>query len=376
MFEPTEYQQRISLLQQRTREQGLDAFIVRTDAHVRYLTGVNFISMERPVIVVVPATGDSSLIVPRMEKEQLSTAVSVNKVIVYWEVDALPGRGWKEMLFDTLGAAQRIGIEPLVEADMTVALAGYQWQVCPILEDMRVIKSPAEVAWTRRIAHHWTDIMNAILKRVKAGVTLGELMAVASEANQKIIGNEPAANFLNTRSIQLYQTAPESGSPHHFAFRADDVLPNGPTVINAVGAIAHYNAENERTILTGNYSQQHAELFDLMQQGQQLALDLIKPGVPCAEVDLALQHFFAKEGVTEYLRCRTGHGFGIEPHERPNTSEGSEEVYQPNMIISVEPGLYVDGVGGFRHSDTVLITEDGIENFTTGTPKDRASLTF
>ena len=58
MFEPTEYQQRISLLQQRTQEQGLDAFIVRTDAHVRYLTGVNFISMERPVIVVVPATGD------------------------------------------------------------------------------------------------------------------------------------------------------------------------------------------------------------------------------------------------------------------------------------------------------------------------------
>lgn len=376
MFEPTEYQQRISRLQQRTREQGLDAFIVRTDAHVRYLTGVNFISMERPVILVVPATGDSSLIVPRMEKKQLSTAVSVNKVIVYWEVDALPGRGWKETLFDTLGSAQRIGIEPLVEADMTVALADYQWQVYPMLEDIRVIKSPAEVAWTRRVAHHWTDIMNAILKRVKAGVTLGELMAVASEATQNIIHNEPEANFLNTRSIQLYQTAPESGSPHHFSFRADEVLPDGPTVINAVGAIADYNAENERTILTGTYTQQHAELFDLMQQGQQLALDLIKPGVPCADVDLALQDFFAKEGVTEYLRCRTGHGFGIEPHERPNTSEGSEEVYQPNMIISVEPGLYVDGVGGFRHSDTVLITKDGIENFTTGTPKDRASLTF
>ena len=167
-----------------------------------------------------------------------------------------------------------------------------------------------------------------------------------------------------------------SVSPHHFAFRADDVLPNGPTVINAVGAIADYNAENERTILTGNYTEQHAELFDLMQQGQQLALDLIKPGVPCAEVDCAVQHFFAKAGMTEHLRHRVGHGFGIEPHERPYTSEGSEEVYQPNMIISVEPGLYVEGVGGFRHSDTVLITEDGIENFTTGTPKDRASLTF
>ena len=60
----------------------------------------------------------------------------------------------------------------------------------------------------------------------------------------------------------------------------------------------------------------------------------------------------------------------------PYTSEGSEEVYLPNMVISVEPGLYVDGIGGFRHCDTVLITEDGTDNFTLGTPKLRKALTF
>ena len=146
--------------------------------------------------------------------------------------------------------------------------------------------------------------------------------------------------------------------------------------INAVGAIAHYNAENERTILTGNYTPQHAELFDLAQKAQQLALDLIKPGVRCADVDCVVQDFFIKEGVGEYIRHRTGHGFGLLPHERPYTSEGSEEVYEPNMIISVEPGLYVDGVGGFRHSDTVLITKNGIKNLTSATPRHRAAMTF
>ena len=76
------------------------------------------------------------------------------------------------------------------------------------------------------------------------------------------------------------------------------------------------------------------------------------------------------------MRHRAGHGFGMEGHERPYTSEGSEETYQPNMLISVEPGLYVNGVGGFRHSDTVLITEDGIDVLTAGTPIDRKGLTF
>ena len=68
--------------------------------------------------------------------------------------------------------------------------------------------------------------------------------------------------------------------------------------------------------------------------------------------------------------------FGMNGHERPYTSEGSLEIYQPGMIISVEPGLYVEGVGDFRHSDTLLITEDGTENWTLGTPKRREDLSL
>ncbi len=66
----------------------------------------------------------------------------------------------------------------------------------------------------------------------------------------------------------------------------------------------------------------------------------------------------------------------MEGHERPYTSEGSPDTYQSGMIISVEPGLYVEGVGGFRHSDTLLITAEGTENFSEGTPKIRRAMTF
>jgi len=376
MFATTEYQQRLSRLQALIQQAGLDAFIVRTDTNGIYLTGVDYHSMERPVIVVVPAKGEPTLIVPRMEQEQLSASRVIKTMEVYWELQAKDGKGWTESLYKVLGSVKKVGIEPLVEVDMVAALKDYEWVSSSMMEDLRVIKLPAEVALTRRVAHYWTQVMNAMLAKAKAGVPLSTLMAAAAEHTGPIMAKEKHANWINTRFTQFFQCAPASGSPHHFSYRADEVLPHGPTVINAVGAIAHYNAENERTILTGNYTPQHAEIFDLAEKAQQLALDLIKPGVRCADVDCAVQDFFIKEGVSEYMRHRAGHGFGLLPHERPYTSEGSEEVYQPNMIISVEPGLYVDGVGGFRHSDTVLITEDGIENFTAGTPKDRKSLTF
>ena len=376
MFKPSEYQKRLKRLQQCVEKSGLDAFIVATDTNIIYLTGMDFHSIERPLLMVVPASGEPSLVVPRMEQEQLSAAATVDNLLVYWELESKLGRGWKETLYEALGPAKSVGIDPFAELNIISALSNYQWQVSDLLEDLRVIKSKAEVAWTRQVAHHWTDIMNAMLSKAKVGVALGELMSVAGEITREIISSEPHSNFINTRSVQFYQCAPKSGSPHHFSYRIDEVLPNGPTIINAVGAISHYNAENERTILAGDYTAQHAELFDLAQKGQQLALDLIRPGVPCAEVDCAVQNFFDKEGVKAHLRHRTGHGFGLLPHERPYTSEGSEESYRPNMIVSVEPGLYVDGVGGFRHSDTVLVTEDGIENFTAGTAKDRMRLTF
>lgn len=376
MFQPEEYQQRIVRLQENINQTGLDAFVVRTDANVIYLTGVDYHSMERPVIMVVPAEGEPALIVPRMEMEQLSAAVTVQQVEVYWEIEAKSGRGWQEALYKILGNAKRVGIEPLVESNMAVALGEYDWTVSPLLEDLRVIKSPAEVDLTRRIAGYWTQIMNAMLAKAKVGVPLSDLLEAAATFVEPVMSKEPQANWINTRFTQFFQCAPASGSPHHFSYRADETLPHGPTVVNSVGAIAHYYAENERTILTGDYSQQHADLFDITCRGHQLALSLIKPGVPCADVDLAVQAYFQSEGLGDCLRHRVGHGFGMQAHERPYTSEGSEEVYRPNMIISVEPGLYMQDVGGFRHSDTVLITEAGIENFTQATPIDRRRLTF
>lgn len=376
MFESAEYEQRLNRLQQKIQAADLEFFLVRTDNNIMYLTGVDYYSCERKVLMVVPAHGEPTLIVPRMELERLSHAVTVKNIIYYWEMDAKLGRGWVELLHDTLGSSQRIGLEPNMEVDITAELNDYSWSVLSLLEDIRLIKSSAEIALVRRITGYWTTAMNNMLKQIHVGQSVPKLMRIGRQVTGAIFANESGANGFNTHADMIYQLSPYSSSPHHFSMNADDVIPHGPTVINSLGAVNWYNAENERTVLVGNYRAEEAELFDIATQGQQLALDLIKPGASCAEVDSRVQEFFIAEGVAEHMRHRVGHGFGMDGHERPYTSEGSSEIYQPGMIVSVEPGLYVEGVGGFRHCDTLLITGNGTENFSEGTPKRREQLTY
>ena len=376
MFKAAEYQQRLRKLQKEIQAAELDIFIVRTDTNIMYLTGVDYSSGERKVLLAVPPAGEPTLIVPRMERERLLKAVTVNQVIDYWEMDAKPGRGWIELLHEVIGSARRVGVDPFAEADIVAELAGYEWAVKPLVENIRLIKSPAEIALTQRVANYWTIAMNNMLQHIHVGQVVPELMRIGGQITETIFDKEAGADLSNTSAYMIYQVSPDSSNPHHFSMGAGEVIPCGPTIINSMGCVNWYRAENERTVLVGDYTAEQAELFDIATQGQQLALDLIKPGVACAEVDCAVQEFFASEGVAEHTRHRTGHGFGMEGHERPYTSEGSPEIYQPNMLISVEPGLYVEGVGGFRHCDTVLITENGTENFTLETPKNRTAMTF
>ena len=99
-------------------------------------------------------------------------------------------------------------------------------------------------------------------------------------------------------------------------------------------------------------------------KARDLAFSMVRPGVSCSEIDQATQELFAANGYAEHVLHRTGHGIGLGNHEQPWISRGSEDVLQENMVVSVEPALYFDEIGGFRHSDTVLVTETGYELLT------------
>jgi Xaa-Pro dipeptidase len=136
-----------------------------------------------------------------------------------------------------------------------------------------------------------------------------------------------------------------------------------------------YNAELERAMIIGPPSDEQRRLFEHVVASQQVAFDALRPGVTCADVDGAVVRYFEDNDLLPYWRQHTGHAIGLRNHEAPFLDLGDHTPIEPGMVFTVEPGLYDDELGGFRHSDTVVVTEDGIE-LLTSYPSDLESLTL
>jgi len=175
-------------------------------------------------------------------------------------------------------------------------------------------------------------------------------------------------------AMALYrgQIGPNSYFPHALSrgltFKKGDTLVTG-----ASSDVYGIHAELERTMFMGEPSKRQKDLFDAMMAAQNSALESAGPGVKCSDVDKAARDAFKTKGVSHLVRHHTGHALGMEGHERPFLDLGSEDVLKPGMIFSCEPGIYEQGLGGFRHSDTFVVTEDGIE-ITTKYPREISEL--
>jgi Xaa-Pro dipeptidase len=134
-------------------------------------------------------------------------------------------------------------------------------------------------------------------------------------------------------------------------------------------------AELERTFAIGEMDSETRRVFDAAEEAQQAAIDAIRPGVPMRDVDTAARKVIQDAGYGEYSIHRTGHGLGIEAHEAPYVRWDVDEPMEVGMVVSIEPGIYVPGLRGARHSDTVVVTADGHETITDA-PRGAANLTF
>jgi Xaa-Pro aminopeptidase len=160
--------------------------------------------------------------------------------------------------------------------------------------------------------------------------------------------------------------------PH--GMRREQGLAPGDAIITGASAdVGGYHSELERTMIVGEPTREFADYFEAMLAIQQAAFLALRPGRTCADVEADVRSTVAQLGLAHLTRHHTGHGMGLEGHESPFLDLGDQTVVQPGMVFSIEPGLYVPGVAGFRHSDTALVTDDGIE-LATYYPRDLASL--
>jgi Xaa-Pro aminopeptidase len=157
---------------------------------------------------------------------------------------------------------------------------------------------------------------------------------------------------------------------HDIAFQAGDVL------VSETGApVWGYNAELERAMVIGRPTDGMRRLFDHTVAAQEVAFGALRPGVTCGDVDRAVLKYFEDNDLLGYWRQHTGHAIGLRNHEAPFLDVGDDTVVEPGMVFTIEPGLYDSSIGGFRHSDTVVVTEEGIEKLT-DYPSDLDSLTI
>jgi Xaa-Pro aminopeptidase len=378
-IEPAEYAQRLTRVREGLSARKLDALIVFNSPRIAYLSGFTHVSTERPMALVVPLDGDLGVLIPRLEREHVQKAPSIRHVKDYPEypsggtqhpmahlADLLRemGLGGKRLGADRDGYADVNGYTgPRVSQVMETTVV----EAPEIIDKLRQVKSPAELALIRESAI-WGNLAHRLLQdNMAVGRTEIETSLLATvEATQimlRTLGRAYASHGRGIRNVPVNASfiAGSNTSLPHGLRSEKGLLPGDAIITGAASNVGGYTSELERTMLVGEPTPEFERYFSAMLVAQEAGFAALRPGHTCAEAEAEVVRAITELGMLELMRHHTGHGIGLEGHEQPFCDLGDDTPIVPGMVFSVEPGLYVPGVAGFRHSDTLIITPDGGE---------------
>jgi len=231
---------------------------------------------------------------------------------------------------------------------------------------MAIIKTPEEIKIMKRAAKATQTVFASALPFIHAGVTERE---IACKMEEMALAIEEVSGLAFPPIIA---SGPNGSQPH--AEVTDRILEEGDLVTIDFGvAIAGYMSDMTRTFLLGNVSAVQRKIYDSVKRAQAAGLAAAKAGIACSELDAICRCIIENDGYGDYFIHTTGHGIGTEVHEDPRIGKNSEAFLEAGMVITIEPGIYIEGLGGVRIEDTVIITETGCENMTPTIPKNRVS---
>ena len=372
------------------RVSGASGYVLFGQDYIQYLTGFWFLSTERPVVVAQSAGGDLVAFVPEFEVERVRAETTFERVESYREY---PGTEHPMSILARVLAD--VGIRGRIAADQDgyPGILGYRGPalgavteatvepVADVIEQMMARKSESELALIRESARWCAHAHRLLQEYTRPGVTEAQAslraaseatLAMLAELGERYGGQLGSADGVKAgyRGQIGLRSSWAHAIAHDIEFRAGDVL------VTETGApVWGYNAELERALVIGTPTDEMRRLFEHTVAAQQVAFDAVRPGVACADVDRAVLAYFEEHDLLRYWRQHVGHAIGLRNHEAPFLDVGDETTILPGMVFTIEPGLYDAAVGGFRHSDTVAVTEDGID-ILTDYPRDLESLTI
>ena len=360
----TRYGERLTRAQALLRERGVAALLVGVGADLRYLTGYVAMPLERLTMLVLPAAGRPSLVVPRLE----SMAAAKSPAIRAGLADVVP---WDEtddahaLVASRLGSAASAGGRALVSDRLWAmhvlrlegALPGLRLGLASeLLRELRMVKDADEVTLLRLAAH----AADRVVAQIAAGRLVGRTeLEVSREVHERLLaeGHEIA-------EFAIVASGPNSASPHHDAW--ERVIRAGePIVLDIGGSLGGYCSDTTRTLwVTGGDpalgpTPEFRRLFDLLHDAQAEASSAVRSGVACERIDAVARGIITAGGHGPDFFHRVGHGIGLETHEDPYMVAGNGEALRPGMAFSVEPGIYLAGRHGARIEDIVVCGPDG-----------------
>jgi Xaa-Pro dipeptidase len=377
-----EFERRLGDVRERIADAEEDAGVWFGATSIEYLTGFDHIQTERPVALgVTPERAE--LTVPRLEVERVVDNPRIDAVHHYFDypqgdpigtvVDMLEGMDVDAVLADADGAPGVMGYDGPALSEY-VDVESQSW-----VDRMRWAKSDVEVELVRESAR-WGNLAHRYLadhtepgahpatvsQRASMEASRAMLDALGPDYVPRTRGDGPAhAGFIS---------GPQTALPHgHTANRR---LQEGDVLVTGASAdVDGYYSELERTMFVGEPTDEQVHYFELMHEAQTIAIEALGPGVELSYVDEQVHDYFVEQGITDLAQHHVGHNIGMGGHEPPYIDRGwsdhvesddtdmdpdADAVMEPGHIYTIEPGIYTDDAG-YRHSDTIAVTDDGVD---------------
>ncbi|MFA5843392.1 MAG: Xaa-Pro peptidase family protein [Coriobacteriia bacterium] len=342
----------LAALRRRMVDGGVDAFLVTDIANMRYVTGFEDV-FDQGANAACVVTGTSA---------RLHTDFRYAEAAV----DAARGTAWDvavqvESLYIELCAATREdGVETLA-LESSVPYGRFKFvseQFCgnvvatdQWIEEIRQVKTPEEIERISAAAAIADHALGSVLPTLRPGM-LATDVAVALETAMRQAGADGVA------FESIVAGGPDSARPHARPGRRP--LERGDLVVLDLGArYGGYCSDMTRTVVIGPATVRQRELYDAVLEANEAALSALRPGLPGSAVDAVARDLLRARGLGDAFGHGLGHGVGLEVHELPSLSARARESVREGSVVTIEPGVYLPGIGGVRIEDLVVVEEGG-----------------
>jgi Xaa-Pro aminopeptidase len=351
---------RSSLVQDAMELAELDALLLAAPPNVAYVCGFHANPHERLIALVVQRSGGMRLVCPSLEEEAARSATDETVELFVWRDEDGPSEALGRAL---AGVGARVGIEKqylsVANAELAAAAAtSASFTGCDqVLAGLRVVKSEEEIASIRGAASIVDRVVEYIGAVARPGVSEGELAAECSQ-RLRVEGGDALA------FEPLILTGARAALPHGHSGATR--LTEGDLLIVDIGVtVDGYSADISRTfVVGGSPDERQREIFDVVHAAERAGIAAVRAGAPARAVDEAARKVITEAGYGPNFIHRTGHGLGLEGHEPPYLTATNDEPLEPGMVLTVEPGIYIEGWGGVRIEDDIVVREHAPEVLT------------